>query len=165
VVVGGGVLLRLGAPGRGIVAWSLNPDGAAVEGLLSAPLPPAPGGSEQHPNGAIAVDHVVIVTGEFDRTAEAIAGAGMALKRVVEMRDTRMGFRRLGPAILELVEAPGQALAFWGLVVTVRDLDTLAARLGEHLGPIKPAVQPGRSIATVRPSAGLTTNLAFMDPV
>jgi hypothetical protein len=75
-----------------------------------------------------------------------------------------MGFRRIGPAILELVEAPGQPLGFWGLVVTVNDLDALADRLGEHLGPIKPAVQPGRRIATVRPSAGLTTNLAFMDP-
>jgi hypothetical protein len=173
----GGVWLQLGGPGVGITAWSLAGTDAAIDGLPVAPLVEgvsryssisavsrhAPGG--RHPNGAVAVDHVVVVTPAFERTREALAGAGMPLKRVVEMRGTRMGFRRIGPAILEVVEAPdAERAAFWGLTIVVSDLDGLAARLGERLGPVKPAVQPGRRIATVSPSAGLTTNLAFMDP-
>ena len=43
-------------------------------------------------------------------------------------------------------------------------LKALADRLGDHLGAIKDAVQPGRRIATLRRSAELTTNVAFMDP-
>jgi hypothetical protein len=106
----------------------------------------------------------VVVTPAFERTAEALARAGMPLKRIAEMRGTRMGFRRIGPAILELVEAPdAERVGFWGLVIAVRDLDALAGRLGERLGSVRPAVQPGRRIATVRPSAGIGTNLAFMD--
>jgi hypothetical protein len=159
----GTVRLQLGLPGSGIVAWSLVGADAVVDGLVNVPIMPAEG-SMAHPNGAIALDHVVVVSGEFDRTVAELADAGVALKRIVEMRGTRMGFRRLGEAILELVEAPGEPLGFWGLVVTVRDLDALAEQLGERVGPIGAAVQPGRRIVTLQPSAGLSTNLAFMDP-
>jgi hypothetical protein len=156
-----GVRLQLGVAGTGITAWTLG----EVDGLASAPLPRlAPPAA--HPNGAIALDHVVVVTPDFERTQRALAAADLPLKRIAETRGTRMGFRRVGPAILELVEAPSaERVQFWGLVVTVEDLDALAGRLGAHLGAIKPAVQPGRRIATVRPSAGLSTNLACMDPV
>jgi hypothetical protein len=78
-----------------------------------------------------------------------------------------MAFRRLGPAVLELVEvddaAPGPA-RFWGLVVIVADIEALAARLGDRLGSVREAVQPGRQIATLRESAGLGQAVAFMSP-
>jgi hypothetical protein len=48
--------------------------------------------------------------------------------------------------------------------VTVADLDALAARLGDHLGRIKDAVQPGRRIATLSGAAGLGEAVAFMSP-
>jgi hypothetical protein len=157
----GGVRLVLGDTGSGITAWTLD----AVDGLQSRRLERAPGVPAAHPNGALGVDHVVVVTPAFERTRDRLATAGMPLRRVAEMRGTRMGFRRIGPAILEVVETPGAArAAFWGLVVIVADLDALALRLGERLGGVKPAVQPGRRIATVRADAGLSTNLAFMDP-
>jgi hypothetical protein len=170
----GGVRLVLGGAGRGITAWSLSGTDVVIDGLprlegvsTYRPIRPvsrhASGG--RHANGAVAVDHVVVATPDFDRMREALASAGMPLKRVAEIRGTRMGFRRIGPAILEVVEAPRAArTAFWGLVVIVEDLDALARRLGAGLGEIRPAVQPGRRIATVRAGAGLTTNLAFMDP-
>ena len=89
----------------------------------------------------------------------------MPLSRV----DGTMGFKRIGPAILELVQGsdpahPDGPARFWGLVVIVRDLKALGERLGEHLGPIKNAVQPGRRIATLRPTAGLSAAVAFMEP-
>jgi hypothetical protein len=120
-----------------------------------------------HPNGAVALDHVVVVTPDFDRTAAALAAAGLPLRRIRDAGGFRQGFRRLGPAILELVEsreAPPGPATFWGLVVVVPDLDALALRLGEHLAGVRDAVQPGRRIATVRRSAGLGPALAFMDP-
>ncbi len=127
-----------------------------------------------HANGAIGLDHVVVVTPDFDRTAVALDRAGMPLRRIRQVGGDgvddraafRQGFRRLGPAILELVEArgaPDGPAAFWGLVVIVSDLDGLAARLGDRLSPPKPAVQPGRRIATLRASAGLSPRVAFMD--
>ena len=118
---------------------------------------------------------MVVVTPDFGRTAAALEAAGMPLRRIRTVGGSRpgesgafrQGFRRLGPAILELVEArgaPAGPAAFWGLVVIVSDLEALGARLGDRLGTPKPAVQPGRRIASLRASAGLSPRVAFMNP-
>jgi hypothetical protein len=163
----GGVTLRLGSEGQGIVAWSLMGIEADVDGLSFRPASGATQ-SATHPNGALGLDHVVVTTPDFDRTAAALEAAQIPLRRVTTGRgDARMGFRRLGPAILELVERPGPGRGparFWGLVVTVTDLDELAERLAERLGSIHDAVQPGRRIATLDKSAGLGQPVAFMSP-
>lgn len=168
----GGVHVALGAPGEGITGWRLTGAAAGedVDGLpTTVGATGHPGGTVRHPNGALALDHVVVLTPDFDRTAAAVEAAGMPLRRVrhVEPAGIRQGFRRLGPAIFELVEAPqlGDGPArFWGLVVIVEDLGALAARLGDRLGAVRPAVQPGRHIATLRREAGLSAAVAFMDP-
>jgi hypothetical protein len=121
-----------------------------------------------HPNGVVAVDHFVIVTPDFDRTAAVLERLGMPLRRTRDAGGFRQGFRRLGPAILELVEAkqmpPGDA-RFWGITFIASDLDALSDYLGpQRLRPIKDAVQPGRRIATLDRAAGLRTNVAFMTP-
>jgi hypothetical protein len=155
----GGVRVQLGAEGHGITAWAITGANGSVDGLSEFVAPAA--GATEHPNGAIGIDHVVVVTPDFARTAAALDAQGMPLSRL----RGRMGFRRLGPAILELVESgEASATGFWGLVVTVSDLDALAGRLGDHLGPVRPAVQPRRQIATLRKSAGLSPRVAFMDP-
>ncbi len=165
----GGVEVILGASGDGIVGWAIaGSEAAEVDGLAIKAVDPGtrvPADSEAHPNGASGIDHVVLVSPEFDRTAAALEQAGLPLRRVAQRRGVRQGFRRLGPAILELVEAPdAQRVRLWGLTVIVDDIDALGERLGEDLGPVKPAVQPGRRIATLRRSAGLSTPMAFMDP-
>jgi hypothetical protein len=164
----GAVGLELGAAGEGIVAWRLRGAVMGVDGLVQTPAGEEDlEGESLHPNGAIGIDHVVVTTADFDRTAAELEQAGIGLRRVRDAGGFRQGFRRLGPAILELVEARGAApgpARFWGLVVIVDDLDALAERLGERLGRVKPAVQLGRRIATVDRSAGLSTRLAFMDP-
>ena len=183
----GGVRIHLGAPGAGITAWSIRAargattdiDGLATEPLATEPLAaePAPTGTLQHPvhpNGASALDHIVVVTPDFDRTSRVLARAGMALRRVRRVGDEhdvasfRQGFRRLGPAILELVETKAEPATgparFWGLVVIVEDLDGLKGRLQDVLGEPRPAVQPGRRIATLGEAAGLTPRVAFMSP-
>jgi hypothetical protein len=187
----GGVRLRLGAKGqRGIVSWSLRRVNAmgSIDGLAT-PVPrmlrPPP--FKTHPNGATGLDHVVVTTPEFDRTAEAFRRAGLALKRTQEIGRGKQGFRRVGPAILELVQlsgdpadaeaagvvgrtAPGATAAgggdssFWGLVVVVVSLEDLADRLGDRLGEIRPAVQPGRLIAALKHTPEIGHALAFMTP-
>ena len=177
VVPLGGVQLELGAAGTGIVGWRLrgldtSVDAAQcveIDGLPTDATPiHAPQAPREHPNGAIGLDHVVVTTPDFDRTAKALACAGIPLRRIRRAPGGfRQGFRRLGPAILELVEArdaTDRAARFWGLVVIVADLDALAGRLGDELGTIKDAVQPGRRIATLRASAGLGEAVAFMSP-
>lgn len=182
----GGVRLELGGQGRGIAGWTLTgipSETREIDGLPTALAEPSSAGTSKHPNGAIGVDHVVLTTPDFDRTAAALEAAGLPLRRVAERRDgARMGFRRLGPAILELVEAADRTSGmasraatraadsvpaparFWGLVVVVQDLDALAERLGDRVGSIRQAVQPGRRIATLRESAGLGEAVAFMTP-
>jgi hypothetical protein len=132
--------------------------------LLEAPAPPAP---VQHPNGVLAVDHFVIVSPDFERTVRELERLELPLRRVRDAGGFRQGFRRLGPVILELVEAqqmPAGPARLWGITFIGSDLDALATRLGPNLRPIKDAVQPGRRIATLDRAAGLKTNVAFMTP-
>jgi hypothetical protein len=172
----GGVSLRLGADGEGIVAWTLRGIEAtsSIDGLPTRVIDQSVGregpgerrGHDDpgHPNGAVAIDHVVILTPDFDGTADAVATAGMPLRREAERNGARQGFRRLGPAIMEIVQAPEGPTRFWGLVVIVSDLDALSERLGDLLRETRPAVQPGRRIAPLRSKAGLGPAVAFMDP-
>ncbi|HEX8976968.1 MAG TPA: hypothetical protein VF781_10685 [Solirubrobacteraceae bacterium] len=167
-----GLSIELGASGRGITGWTLTgTDGRDdIAGLPTTRRENATDlGAKslrvQHPNSAIGVDHVVIVTPDFDATAAALEAAFMPLRRIRHAGERRQGFRRLGPAIMEIVEAPeARATHFWGLTVVVADLDRARERTGGHLSPARPAVQPGRRIATLAREAGLSTRLAFMDP-
>jgi hypothetical protein len=166
----GTVRVRPAGPdaGRGVVGWSLRGvRGLDLDGLRteqsSEPLA-APG---THPNGARALDHVVVLTPDLDRTTEALEAAGIRRRRVREAGPLLQGFFRLGEVILEVVsgpDVPAGPARFWGLVVVVDDLDARARELDGLLGSVRDAVQPGRRIATVRREAGLGAAMAFMSP-
>jgi hypothetical protein len=71
--------------------------------------------------------------------------------------------------ILELIGQSGDHGAgpatFWGLALTVDDIEATAALLGDDLGPVTDAVQPGRRIATLRHEAlGIPVPIAFLSP-
>jgi hypothetical protein len=167
----GMVRMWLGAEGHGMTSWSLRRVNAtgSIDGLpTTAPMMVVPPPFHTHPNGATGIDHVVVVTPEFDRTSAALAKAGVDLRRdqFTEGRG-RLGFRRIGPAILELAHRPEMAdddPQFWGLAFVVISLEVLAERLGDLLGPIRPAVQPGRRVASLQREAGLSLPVAFMSP-
>ena len=168
--------LSLGAPEPGIERWHLAGIVPAddIDGLPTTVVEPRDPGPTEHPNGALALDHVVITTPDFDRTAASLEAHGMPLRRIREVGDVaagtgfRQGFRRLGPGILELVEATQMAAGparFWGLVVILKDLGWLASQLeAGWVGEPKDAVQPGRQIATVSRAVGLGQPVAFMTP-
>lgn len=181
----GSVPIRLAGrdAGRGIVGWTLR--GVASEQLgglptrrAADPADPADAGVAPavHPNGVTAFDHVVAISPALDRTVAALQAAGLDLRRVREEPTPagapRQAFFRLGDMILEVVQAPEEALErsggpdgpafFWGLAFVAPDLDATVARLGEHVSPARDAVQPGRRIATLRRSAGLAVPVALM---
>jgi hypothetical protein len=103
----------------------------------------------------------VALTPDLGRTTSKLQAAGF------DHRPSRapQEFFVLGPCLLELTGPAGGDPDLWGLTLVVEDLDSAANLLGDKLGRIKQAVQPGRRIATVRSrEAGLTTPLAFITP-
>ena len=151
-------------PKRGILGWTLG----QVASAEAAP---------PHPNGAVRVDHVVLLSPDLDRTVAELDLQGFDLRRRREGEtpggSTRQAFFRAGEPILEVVQAPeGTSVArdpdgpsrLWGLAFLVEDMDHTARELGELLGRPRDAVQPGRQIATLRPEAGLGPAIAFMTP-
>lgn len=186
----GGVRIRLtggGVPGRGIVGWSLagctlagdDVDGVPTTAATGAgPVPGDPPTlgdvapahvAPAHPNGTLAIDHVVLVTPDLDRTTAAVESLGLEARRTREAGGGRLQrFFRLGEVILEVVgpaEPSGRGPArLWGLAFTVADLDATAGHLDARIGPARPAVQAGRRIATLRAGDQVSVPVAFMSP-
>jgi hypothetical protein len=165
---------------KGLIGWSLRGvEETALDGLwttVSDRQPPSD--PPAHPNGVTALDHVVAITPALDRTVAALQGAGLNLRRIREEPTPagapRQAFFRLGSTILEVVQEPAEASEraggvdrpafFWGLAFIAPDLDKTVAALGDRVSEVRAAVQPGRRIATLRRSAGLSVPVALMTP-
>jgi hypothetical protein len=165
--------------GRGLRGWSLRDvEAVDLDGLATTRSDrPLPGEPPAHPNGIAALDHVVAISPDLDRTIAALEAAGLDLRRIREEPTPagapRQAFFRLGGTILEVVQEPAEETEraggdrpafFWGLAFVVPDLDATVAALGERASAARPAVQPGRRIATLRRSAGLSIPVALMTP-
>jgi catechol 2,3-dioxygenase-like lactoylglutathione lyase family enzyme len=178
----GTVRLRLAGrdAGRRIVSWSLRdlPD-QELDGLPTTPSAAPPREpADPHPNQVTVLDHVVAFSPDLDRTVEALTDAHLDLRRVREEPTPagapRQAFFRVGEAILEVIQAPegSPAMAdpagpagFWGLAFVVDDLEAAVAGFADgHVSGPRPAVQEGRSIATLRRDAGLALPVALMTP-
>jgi hypothetical protein len=178
----GDVRIRLAGSdaGKGLTGWSLRDiEGTELDGLpttRSDRLPPSE--PLAHSNGITAVDHVVAITPALDRTVAVLQDAGLDLRRIREEPTPagapRQAFFRLGAAILEVVQEPPEAIErgggadrpafFWGLAFVAPDLDSTVAGLGDRVSEVRPAIQPGRRIATLRRSAGLSVPVALITP-
>lgn len=159
----GGVRIRLVGrdSGKGIVGWSLRGLPQAVDdidGVVTTQSDAPIATPAEHPNGVTAIDHVVLLSPDLDRTVRALAAVGVEPRRE---RDTELGgrpmrqiFFRLGEVIVEVVGSPGAnsdgPSTLWGLTYVVADIDATASFFGDRTAPVKDAVQPGRRITTVR---------------
>ncbi|HEY6730207.1 MAG TPA: VOC family protein [Solirubrobacterales bacterium] len=164
---------------RGIVGWSLRGvDAGDLDGLTTVRSEqPPPETVPAHPNGITALDHVVVISSDLDRTVAALEAAGLDLRRIREEPTPagapRQAFFRLGGVILEVVQEPPEATEraggdrpafFWGLAFSAPDLERSVAFLGERVSEVRAAVQPGRQIATLRRAAGLSLPAALITP-
>ncbi len=164
---------------KGLTEWSLRDlEGTELDGLetLRSDRPP-PSERPVHPNGVTALDHVVAISSDLDRTVASLQAAGLDLRRIREEPTPagapRQAFFRLGEPILEVVQAPPEAIErtggdrpafFWGLAFIAPNLEATVASLGDRVGEARDAVQPGRRIATLRRSAGLSLPVALITP-
>lgn len=172
---------------NGFLGWELAPDPTAGEPALPASidgLPTSVAGGDaasvahgpSHPNGVVAIDHVVVSTPDVDRTVAVLEGLGLSCRRRREgaaygSQRMRQAFFWLGDVILEVVgpEAPDPEQAdrpasFFGLALTCADLDATGAFLGERMKPPVDAVQAGRRISTISSKAGAKIPIALMSP-
>jgi hypothetical protein len=168
-----GIRHRLGTAPRGIGAWAVRGlEVDDVDGLITSPSDEPAQPTPAHPNGVTALDHLVVMTPDIERTTKAIEAAGLELRRT---RDTdqygppfRQTFFKLGEVVLEVIgpvePRNDKPARFYGLAFTVADLDATADYLGPRLHPAKAAVQPGRRIATLDKNAGSGVAMAFMSP-
>jgi hypothetical protein len=171
----GGVRIRLVGRGRGaapaatsdtgtgILGWSLRglPSDGYVDDLDGVPTTRSdevPATPATHPNGVIAIDHVVLLSPDLARTVQSLAAVGVDPRRE---RDGELGgrpirqiFFRLGEVIVEVVGSPETASEgpsmLWGMTYVVTDIDATASFFGDRTSPVKDAVQPGRRITTLR---------------
>jgi hypothetical protein len=179
ICVLGQVRIRLAGvgAGSGLTGWSLrDAESTELDGLATTRSDrPPPREASPHANGIVGLDHVVAITPSLDRTVMAFLGAGLDLRRIREEPTPagapRQAFFRLGETVLEVVQEPAEAIEragvdrpafFWGLALLAPDLEATVAALGDRVGEIRPAVQPGRRIATLRRSAGLAVPLALL---
>ncbi len=167
----GSVNVRLSGAqeGEGLRGWSLRDiatedlDGLSTARSGAVERDPAP----SHPNGVLAIDHVVAFSGDLDRTVAVLQGAGLDLRRIREEPTPagapRQAFFRLGREILEVVQVRERALErsggagaparLWGLALLAEDVDGAAAAIPGSGRP-RDAVQPGRRIVTFGPRCG-----------
>jgi hypothetical protein len=158
-----------------------SPPESRTKRLAQSPPESPPGtspGAPVHENGVSGIDHIVAMTPALDRTVTALQAAGLDLRRIREQPTPagapRQAFFRLGSEILEVVQEPESVVVehggadrparLWGLALIAPDLDRTVEQMAPHASDARPAVQPGRRIATVRRSAGLAVPVALMSP-
>lgn len=164
-----------GSGDGGITEVSIEGLDGAIDGLSvrQRALPPVDAAVSSHPNRVSGFDHLVVMSPAIERTSTALSTAGLSRRRTREFtvgdEVRRQDFFWLGDVILELVGLQGVAgdgpASFWGLALECGDLDAAAADLGDRLGRVKDAVQPGRRIATMRTrDLGISVPIALMSP-
>jgi hypothetical protein len=184
---GGGIVtlantsVELTGEGGGFLGWRIEGVGHDLDGIPTAGRVRAgPGAPVRHPNGISSIDHVVVRTGDVDRTVATMQSAGLRSRggRTTTSYGApmRQVFLWAGDVILEVVgpdtgdrgedeAAAVEAATVFGLALVADDLDDTGERLGDLMGTPKDAVQAGRRIAGLRGGeVGVSMPLAVMSP-
>jgi hypothetical protein len=138
-VVIGTVTIRLSADSPpGIASWSLRaPVPSMIDGLATSASTAEIPDAAVHPNHVVAIDHLVVLTPDLDRTIDALAEQGLELRRVREGpagdgREVKQAFFRMAEVILEVVATGrgGDDRSVLGAHVPVRTTSTPRSPLG-----------------------------------
>lgn len=114
-------------------------------------------GPDAAPVADWGVDHVVVVGADLEEAVGALVAAGADLRRRGRTARGRRAAFLLAGVLVEVVEVDGGPVRLAGLAYeTDRPLDEVVAAWradGIGVGEPHPAVQPGRSICSVRGAA------------
>ena len=145
----------------------------SIDGLVATATAAGPAEPIEHPNRVSRMDHVVVMTPDIERTISALEAAGFEQRRTRDIPGAepprRQVFLWAGETILEVVgpvtpTGTGPA-SIWGLALTTDDMTAAVSALEDRMTAPKPAVQPGREIATVKTKdLGVSLALALMTP-
>jgi hypothetical protein len=174
------VVVHVRGCSSGLIGWEFEVGRAGhveIDGIptdLVESLPERPAASPLSVTSVVGLDHVVVNTDDAGRTCGAIEHVlGLPARRVRDLGNgVTQTFHKAANTVIEVVSGPHitePGARLWGMVASVADIDALAADVSARLGVDalsipKPAVQPGRTIATVRASAGIGVPFAFMSP-
>ena len=164
----GGIVLSTGDP-----AWSWHPAAPAFaihvsnDGLVRDHK--AIDGGDSITGDAVAadvpdfsIDHVVLLVPDIDSAIDTLGRIHLTPRLRMEVSGRPAAFFRVGP-VLEVIQAPVREASLYGIALaTTRSLESLSLTWksrGLEVGTVKPAIQPGRRIMTVK---GLDAGLAIM---
>jgi hypothetical protein len=146
----GGITLATGDP-----KWAWTESTPAISIHVFEP-------SSGEPVEMMKVDHIVVLVPDLDSSVASFSRAGIEPRLRMKVRDRPAAFFRAGP-VIEVIESPVRHASLFGIaVVTEVPLETLSLEWrarGLDVGTIRPALQPGRRIMSIR---DLDAGLAIM---
>jgi hypothetical protein len=118
--------------------------------------------AEGVPVGGWTTDHIVLLVPDLESADRVLGAVGARARLRIEVKGRPTAFYRVG-TVLEVIESPVRAPSIFGVALSTEEsLEVVALRWrsrGFDVTDPKPAIQPGRRIATVR---GLDTGFAVM---
>ena len=171
----GEITIRLCGGEGGIVQWTFRNLQKDVESIDGIPVahdqsePVQDHVTAPHPNGCFAVDHIVLISPDWQRSIQNLGAVGLEPSR--QTNSVRKGVTQViyrpSSVIIELVGpkiAPEKPM-LWGLTLVTADVDKAHALLQSSTKAPWPAVQPGRRMTVLQGHKhGVTVGVALMSP-
>jgi len=114
------------------------------------------------PVAMMSIDHIVVLVPDLDGAVGRFSRAGLEPRLRMNVRDRPAAFFRAGP-VIEVIESPVRQASLFGVAITSEiPLETISLEWksrGLTVGTIRPAIQPGRRIMSIR---DLDAGLAIM---
>jgi hypothetical protein len=146
----GGITLETGDP-----KWAWTGSTPALSIHIFEP-------SSGQPVETMSVDHIVVLVPDLDTSIGRFSRAGLEPRLRMNVRDRPAAFFRAGP-VIEVIESPVRQASLYGIALASEvALETISLEWrsrGLDVGKIRPAIQPGRRIMTIR---DLDAGLAVM---
>ncbi len=176
--VAGAIAIRVGEREEGEAAWGFSTHSVGTDelcGIAFADQAVRRATSDHaHPNGVVAVDHVVVASDRPAATRADFEAAGFEPRRPAtrgsDENERSEVFFWSGSTLIELVGPVSEAgdglprATIWGVTFVVNDIAALSRVEGSPVGDPRSAVQPGRQIAVARAELRLGLGVAFITP-